>query len=226
MNKKILLVLMLGIVLISFASATIQTLGTFQQGEDVNLIQTCASCTYNNITSILSPNSSELIGNFEMTQTGSVYNFTLDGGNTTRLGEYIVNGLGDIDGTDTVWNYNFFITPTGQTLDNSQSLLILGLIVILILVTCAFLFAGYKIEYRPTKIFLIAMGVLFLMVTTGVAVSMIKELILVGSTFSGIFVNIYRLMLILVSAGGIGLILYIIVMSLRQFYAYRGLVGE
>ena len=112
--KKILLTIILGIFIISLASAEIQTLGTFKRGEDINLIQTCASCTFNNITSILSPNSTEIIGNFQMTKTGSVYNFTLSSGNVSFLGTYIVNGIGDLDGTNTVWNYDFEVTTTGK----------------------------------------------------------------------------------------------------------------
>jgi hypothetical protein len=111
--KKIILTLLLGMFLISFVSAPIQTLGTFKVGEEINLMQICASCSYNNITSVLSPSSRELIRNSPMVADGSKYNFTLLGGNTTAAGEYIVNGIGDLDGTDTVWNYNFFITPSG-----------------------------------------------------------------------------------------------------------------
>ena len=64
------------------------------------------------------------------------------------------------------------------------------------------------------------------MVIVGVSVNTIKQLMLLGSVFSGTFTAIYTLMLILVSAGGIGLILYIIVMSIRQFRTHRGLIDE
>lgn len=138
-KMKKLLILMLGICLISFASAEIQTLGTFKIGTDVNLIQICANCTYNNITSVLSPTSQEVIGNFEMTRDGSVYNFTLSSGNLTVIGEYIVSGIGDLDGTDTIWTYNFFMTPSGFA--NTY-----GFYIIILLISAVLIIWGYSIK--------------------------------------------------------------------------------
>ncbi len=100
--------------LISFASAEIQTLGTFKQGDSINLVQVCATCTFNNITSVNNPNSFQIVGEQVMTKVGSVYNFTLSFTNTSVLGEYIVTGIGDLDGVNTIWTYNFFITADGD----------------------------------------------------------------------------------------------------------------
>ena len=105
--NKILLTLILGMFLISFVSAEIQTLGIFNQGQEINLIQTCGSCTFNNITSIYSPEGNNLISNMEMTKDGTIFNYTLNGYLTTSIGTYIVNGVGDLDGTNTIWNYSF-----------------------------------------------------------------------------------------------------------------------
>jgi len=149
--KKIILTLILGMFLISLASAEIQTLGTFQLGEDINLIQTCANCTFNNITSILSPNSTQIIGNFPMTRTGSVYNFTLSSGNATQLGEYIVNGIGDLDGVDTVWNYNLFVTPNGQDFTTGKAISYIGFIVILLFTFLLTIFGASKVRWKHLK---------------------------------------------------------------------------
>ncbi len=119
MGSKILLTFVLVIFLIIFVSAGIQTLGTFRLGDDVNLIQTCASCTFNNITSVLDPNGNQVIGEFAMTKTGSVYNFTLKSGNVTLLGRYIYNGIGDVDGTNEIWGIDFFMTSFGTKVSNS-----------------------------------------------------------------------------------------------------------
>ena len=70
------------------------------------------------------------------------------------------------------------------------------------------------------------MGSLLLMFTVGVSVNTITELMIIGSVFAATFVNLYRLMLILISAGGIGLMLYIVYMSVKQFYSYRGLLDN
>ena len=116
--KKILLTLILGIFLISFAFAASQTLGTPKLGDDINLIQTCDNCTFNNITSVLYPNLTQTIGEFRMTKKGTNYNFTLSSDNVTEIGTYIVNGFGDLDGINTVWNYNFIVTPFGTKVSN------------------------------------------------------------------------------------------------------------
>ncbi len=225
--KKILLILIIGIFVFNFVSAEIQSLEPIKLGEEINLIQTCASCTFNNITSVLDPTSFEVIGNFQMTKTGSVYNFTLSSDNITELGKYIVNGIGDLDGTNTIWNYNFEVTPTGKSLDEPQSLIIFGLIIVLVIVTLIFLYFGKVIEYVPFKIFLTSLGGLFLMFTVGFSLNVINNLLIVSSVLSATFVNLYRLMLILISAGGIGLMVYIVYMSVRQFYSNRGLIdGE
>ena len=147
MIKKILLTLILGMFFFSFASAEIKTLGTFRLGDDINLIQTCASCTFNNITSVLSPNSTEVIGNFAMTKIGPVYNFTLTSENTTLIGEYIVNGIGDLDGTNTIWTYNFFITQTGFTLETSDSILLVIVLLATFVLFLGFLYPAITLSY-------------------------------------------------------------------------------
>ncbi len=143
-TNKILLTLMLGVFLISFASAQIQSLGTFKLGDDINLIQTCDNCTFNNITSVLYPNSTQTIGEFSMTKTGTIYNFTLSSARITEVGIYIVNGFGDLNGIDTVWNYNFEVTPSGviqESILNNSVLLILVFLSLIFLVIGAY----YKI---------------------------------------------------------------------------------
>lgn len=89
-----------------------QTLGTFQQDECVDLIQTCADCSYVNFTSVKYPDSSLALGNVQATKQGTEYNYTFC--NTDKLGTYIVNGVGDVGGTDTVFAYNFEITKSGN----------------------------------------------------------------------------------------------------------------
>lgn len=135
--RKILLIVFVGIFLLSFTSAAQDSLGNFALGEDVLLVQTCADCTYNNITFITFPNSSELSGinDIAMTQSGSKFTYNLDGGNTTIFGCYDVNGIGDIGGTAQVWVYPFCITPNGEELpgDNFNIFLYTSFILLLFL---------------------------------------------------------------------------------------------
>ena len=147
--KKILLTLILGMFLISFSSAQIQTAGTFKINEQINLTQTCASCTFNNITSIVqvSPTSRDIIGNFPMTRKGSVYNFSLSKGNNTHVGEFYVNGIGDLDGTNTIWNFNYFVTPTGFALETSDSILLVIILMATLILFLGFLWPSIMLPY-------------------------------------------------------------------------------
>jgi len=112
--KRVMLVIMMCMILCSFATAAEETLGTFKEGENVLLVQLCGTCTYNNITSVTNPNSTEMISNVAMTQDGTKYTYNLAGGNVTELGKYKVNGVGDLGGVHTAWVYSFEVTGTGE----------------------------------------------------------------------------------------------------------------
>ena len=142
--KKIMF-LILGIFFLSFASAQIQSLGVFKIGNDINLIQTCDNCTFNNITSVLYPNSSVAISNVQMTKDGTFYNYTFSDTNT--IGTYIVNGFGDLDGIDTVWNYDFEITSFGTKISNSGIIYAVLLIIIFLMDLLVF-FLIYRLGYE------------------------------------------------------------------------------
>ncbi len=101
----------MGLFLISLASAT--SIGTIKQGDSIELIQTCASCTYNNVTTIIFPDGTITTLNVEMDKDGSFYNYTYD--DATALGEYLVNGIGDVGAVNTTWVYSFNVSPSGQS---------------------------------------------------------------------------------------------------------------
>ena len=109
---KYLVFLLAFIMVIGLSSASIDYLGSFKQNDCIQLAQTCASCTYNNISSVITPlGSYSLNGNFPMTKNNQSYNYTFC--NTKQIGIYSVSGHGDIGGTDTTFSYTFEITPSG-----------------------------------------------------------------------------------------------------------------
>lgn len=226
--KKLFLFLMLALILINPVNAIgeIQTLGCFQVNTEINLVQNCASCTFNNISAVSFPNSSILLSNVAMERDGARYNFTLNDTQTSTIGEYIYDGFGDLAGTDTSWAINFFITPTGECLDTQQSIIILGLMLILLFLTGAFLIFGFKVETTSVKIFLIALGGLFFLFTLGFSINAIKQLMFLQSVFAGTFVGLYRLFLALVSAGMIAIILYLITVAVTAFKKSRGILDD
>lgn len=116
--------------LLPVVKAEVQTLGTFQQLSCVNLIQTCGNCTAMNL-SVVNPRSEVVIPtNTVMTKTGTLYNYTFC--NTSVLGQYIYNTVGNPDGIMTTQPVNFVVTTTGKNNGNTLPLfLLLGAAIVL-----------------------------------------------------------------------------------------------
>lgn len=131
MKLRNLLFLTIALNLLSLASAEQTSLGNIKIGDDVPLIQLCADCSYNNITYIIAPNGSSILGETAMSGSGSVYTYTLT--TASEFGEYRVNGIGDLNGTNTVWSYSFFITPNGEELKGENFMIFLYLAFFLVL---------------------------------------------------------------------------------------------
>lgn len=119
MSKKINLkicLLFLIILNLSFVFAEQQGLGIIKQNDCVRLIQTCPSCTAITLSSVIYPNKAVSQTSILMSTSDSfewIYNYC----NTSVLGQYIVNGHGDVDGIDTSFAYDFFVTPTGEVIN-------------------------------------------------------------------------------------------------------------
>lgn len=145
-TKKIILTLLITVFLISFVSAQQQSLGSVKQNDCIEIIQTCPDCTYNNISRILYPNKTTIaISNVAMTKDDTYYNYTFC--STLTLGNYIVNGYGDLDSIKTVWNYDFEVTPTGATLETSESILYVIILIATFILFLAFLYPAIKLPY-------------------------------------------------------------------------------
>ncbi|HDZ19296.1 hypothetical protein LCGC14_1712310 [marine sediment metagenome] len=110
---KKLLIFMFVLILVSFASAQQQSFGFVKQNDCIEIIQTCPDCTYNNISRVLYPNKTTIaLSNVAMDKDDTYYNYTFC--STSALGNYIVNGYGDLGGTKTSWVYDFEVTTTGK----------------------------------------------------------------------------------------------------------------
>lgn len=146
--KKTILILMFSIILISFASAQQQSLGSVKQDDCIDITQTCPDCTYNNITSIIYPNKTKYSFSPEqnMTKVGTDYTFHTCNF-SSQLDEYIVNGIGDLGGTNTIWNYNYIVTPTGFILETSESILYIIILIVTFILFLAFLYPAITLPY-------------------------------------------------------------------------------
>lgn len=148
MKKTILLTLLLGIFLITLVSSAQDSLGTVTQNDCIDIPQTCVSCTFNNISSIIYPNKTRFLFSPEqnMTRNGTDYVFHTCNF-SSNIGTYIVNGHGDLSGTDTLWNYNYEITVTGAVLETSESNLYIIILVATFVLFLAFLIPAIKLPY-------------------------------------------------------------------------------
>jgi hypothetical protein len=87
-----------------------------------------------------------------MTKIGTEYNYSYC--STSKFGEYVVSGFGDLDGYPTAWSYNFFITPNGEEIRGDGFVifvyLIFGFLVFILLFT--FVFNIAKLSIADVKI--------------------------------------------------------------------------
>jgi len=111
--KRYVLILLLALLILPVATAEVQTLKPAKQNSCINLPQEYANATWSNITVIQFPDQTIIQINSPMTSLGGGYfNYTFC--NTSQLGDYIVNGISDVDGIATSWVYDFPVNATGR----------------------------------------------------------------------------------------------------------------
>lgn len=121
----------------------VQSLPPVKQYDCVILPQSCASCSYNNISSVSFPNSTLALGQVQMIKDGNSYSYNFC--NTSVLGRYIVSGFGDPGGSVETWAYDFEVTTTGQKNGNTIPLFLAigGFIIFLVAVLTRNLYIGF-----------------------------------------------------------------------------------
>jgi len=113
MKNKFIITLVLGIFLLSLASASLENLGTFEQDDCITISQTCVSCSYVNISSISNNVNSTLTSNIPMVSFGNG-EWRYDFCDNNETGRYDVRGIGDINGVDSSFAMYYEITSNGK----------------------------------------------------------------------------------------------------------------
>lgn len=143
-DKLLVTLIVMSLFLISGGLAeaqTLESLNNIDTNTPIGLIQTCATCTFNNLTSFTYvPSSDEIVSNVVMTRDGSEYNYTIAG--QTRKGEYLACGVGDIDGSDRTWCFKVFV---GKSLSLAESFFYMILMGLSVFSFILFTFYGIKI---------------------------------------------------------------------------------
>ena len=166
-----LLVLGMILLLTVGVSAEVNSIGSIKQNSCLQIPQVCASCSYVNI-SVFYPNKTIVISNEAMIDNGGGV-WTYEFCNTTFSGRYDVNGMGDLEGTDTGFDVLWFeVTPSGSLMAEGSSLVFFGSLLIMIIVSIVFLLIAIKSEniVAKTTLYCIAfigflMSVLYTVVT-------------------------------------------------------------
>jgi len=132
MYKRGILIFITLLICISFVSSACPEgegyLGNKELNECVRITQTCASCSFVNISSIILTTSNvSLTSNVGMTSFGNgewIYDFC----NTSSFGNYFIQGMGDLEGTNTNFKSCFDI---GQNMTIPESIIYVLFTVIL-----------------------------------------------------------------------------------------------
>ena len=112
MDKRILFVLALALLVVVPVVSAIDNIGTFREADTVELIQTCDSCTYVNLSSVMLPNGTLEKYNTAMSNSGYDYYIDYD---VEDIGIYTYSVCGDKDGTLRCESFNFEVTAFGDT---------------------------------------------------------------------------------------------------------------
>lgn len=112
----------------------------------VFLPQTCANCTFVNISSITYPNSSISVSNIRMTKNLQNFNYTYC--QTDAVGQYIVCTTGDPNGNLESACYDFDVTFSGKKLDTPRAILYIVFTLFSGALFLLFLYPAVKIPFR------------------------------------------------------------------------------
>jgi len=151
-------------LLISMVSAIETDIGTKKLDDCIDLIQTCADCTYVNFSSYTRPNGTRII--IEESGVKSGVSFTYNNCNITDgLGTWIVDGHGDIGGTNTIFSYTYDVTTTGNPTPEGMPMFQMGVLIIIFGISCFLLYLSFEMKEPFFKIFFLVISLIFLMAT-------------------------------------------------------------
>lgn len=222
----ILIVSMLCLVTGNSDTAT-QILGTFQQNQPVELIQTCSNstslCDFCNITSIKYPNSSIILSDATMTRRSSDFNYTLIGNKTVLIGSYLVNGYCRSGNEVLVWAYTFLITPSGQDKPNvGEGLSLVGIMAIIVVVSAFFLLMAWMSNNQIVKSMFIGLSAFILAVTVFFGMTTITQILGGYSNLITGYNTFFFFILLCIVVAVFAVLIIVMVKSLESMKIKRG----
>jgi hypothetical protein len=220
--KKVLLTLIMGMFLFSFASALPQV------GNNTNVTVVCINNGYCSVDSICNinirnPDWTFAAENVNMTRFPSQhkYNFT-----PQQSGRYCVSGVCEDDLSGKI-DFCFDVTTTGEDVDiSSKNVAFLISVAILTILSLLLAWLAFKLEIDIVKVGLIAFSVLIMVFNIGFTLNIMEDTLGSANASYNSFANIYIVAIVLAAALTIGLILWLIVIGLKVYKIKRGLLDE
>ena len=228
MKNYLVWIMLLFVLSLNLSSAIGSIQGPVKVNTCPGIIQTCKSCSFNNVTLIQypGPNSSiALQGQYAMTNLGAgnfQYPYCF-----TQLGTYVINGHGDINGADTDWGtFTIEVNGSGQTITQHQiTLLIIGLVVMMVVILFFFTL-GYLFKHPGTKIFFMSLATLTLVALIAIITSNASVYLAEFSSLASFYNAYYLIIISLTGAAMAGLVVWLIYYAFTLFSKSRGTFNE
>jgi len=192
-----------------------------KHNECVLLKQVCASCSFVNV-SLTYPNSTLVLSNVPMVDSGGAL-WTYEFCNTTQLGRYDINGVGDLEGTNTGFDVLYFeVTPSGSILDSASSTTLFGSLLVMLILSIVFIIMAMKTESLAGKLTLYCISAIgFIMVILYTVVTIQQVLFGFDSIVNGIE-TLWVVAKIGITIGGIALGIVVLLIMLKAWKIKRG----
>lgn len=215
--------LIVGLLCMISSVSALESIGTFKNGECVEIKQTCSSCTYVNF-SLSYPNSSRILTNQALASQGGGL-WTYEYCNNTINGRYEVTGEGDISGTAESFATYYIITPSGSnSMTSGEGFSLFGSLIIIILTGVFFFVMSLRVDLPIAKISMIILSSIIMLI------SIFYSIVIVQQTLSG-FTNIiegystfFFVMKIVASLIFLGFMIFALLVAIRYQKVRRGMI--
>lgn len=196
------------------------SLGSFKQGDCIS-IRVLANCTNVNLTEVTILNNTYVINKQMTLLGGQTFNYTFC--NTSYLGEYSYSWNNYcVDCSNNDCGNTFEVTPTGYTISTSKSIIILIGLFILFIIGAGLFFFGIYNQMPIIKIFSIGLSILIIAYSIGYGLNTMNNSIGEFTNLTSSFSSLFVLMTILLSVGGMGLILFLVYFVFKLWSKQRG----
>lgn len=149
-NKNLVAFLLLAVVFLHVilppVQAEQQSLGGAIQYRCIAIKQSFGNSSYQNISAVTLPDKLTIIRlNASMESLGQgLFNYTFC--NTTQIGQYTVDGIGDVNGNTKQWTYDFEVSALGVQQSTGQAIGSAIFLVLMVVLMFTFGFLGIRLS--------------------------------------------------------------------------------